>query len=62
MGSIFMPFFAKEYGERLLGMVSITGIVDTWYIGIKTFYSMLIVQNGIRMGWDDRVNDEVFRK
>jgi pimeloyl-ACP methyl ester carboxylesterase len=54
MGSMFMAYFVTHYRRYLEGSVSITGITDTWYIGLKTFYSLIVVSNGLNKMTKDR--------
>lgn len=65
MGSMFMSYFVTHYRESLEGSISITGITDTWYIGLKTFYSLIVVENGLNVMTKDRnriLDDDKFRK
>jgi pimeloyl-ACP methyl ester carboxylesterase len=56
MGSIFMPFLNAAAPKRVIGLISITGIVDYWYIGLVSFYTLAVTQLGITKGWDPKLN------
>jgi pimeloyl-ACP methyl ester carboxylesterase len=65
MGSIFMVSFITHYPQYIDGVVSITGIVDTWYIGLLTFYNAMVVSNGLSkkfVGRYEILNDNNFRQ
>ena len=65
MGSIFMTYFVTHYQRYIEGVVSITGIVDTWYVGLLGFYRTIVVSPGMNNMTDDRnerLNDDGFRK
>ena len=41
MGSMVMIHFATHHPEYLDGTINITGLADTWYIGLMTFYNTI---------------------
>lgn len=47
MGNIFMSYFATHYSQYIEGIISITGILDTWYTGLKTFHNAAVIKNNL---------------
>lgn len=65
MGSIYMTYFVQHYPQYVEGTVSITGIVDTWYIGLLGFYRIITITTGLNIMVPNRnepLNDNTFRQ
>ena len=50
MGSIFFGYLFSVYPQYFRGYINITGIVNYWYVGLKTFYRNVIAAYGYNGG------------
>lgn len=65
MGSIFMSYFVTHYEKYLEGCISITGILDSWYVGLRVFYYNFVIDNNLNKMVADRntiLNDDRMRE
>lgn len=50
MGSIFAGYLFDAYPQYFRGYINVTGIVNYWYVGLKTFYRNVIGCYGFGVG------------
>lgn len=50
MGSIFSGYLFDAYPQYFRGYINVTGIVNYWYIGLKTFYRYTVAKYGFSSG------------
>lgn len=47
MGSFIWSLFLHKHPEKIVGFISVAGVVDLWYVGLLTFYNQTVVSNGL---------------
>jgi hypothetical protein len=55
LGAIFSSYFITKYPHVVEGYINITGIVDHWYVGLMTFFWIVVGKHGYNsQEWRDK--------